>query len=573
MKSIVIIIGARPNFIKAFPVYQALKDDFKLTLIHTGQHFDEKMSKVFFEQLKFPRPDIHLSLEKKTKAGDYDERLYVNNKDFLANKDNAINELINYTEDLGQLGEIRDKLVIEFDRLVPDLVMVFGDVTSTLAAGLAAKKLKIELAHVESGLRSWDMAMPEEVNRILTDHITKYYFVTEQSGVDNLNACGINENVHILNYNMKNIFNLSDNNILEKNEYISINNVNLIKLLERDPIIVNNKDTINFLSNKKIIITGGCGSIGSEIIIQLLTLGINNLFLIDNCEFGHYSLKIKIKRLFPTINIKFFLRDIRNKDEINKIFSVVNPEIVFHVAAYKHVPIMEDNPCEAISTNVIGVKNIADLSIKHNVEKFLFVSTDKAVNPTNIMGASKRISELYVLECQKHSETDFVITRFGNVLGSSGSVIPVFIDSINNNCNLELTDKDVTRYFMSIPEAASLVIKAVTIGNGGEILLFNMGNPVKIIDLAKKILNLSSKKLSINITGLRPGEKLYEELLCNEEEIIPTKEKKIMVLKNNEEPSNFNYNYNKLINQYNIMSDKELRDNIKLLVPTYIYTP
>lgn len=202
MKSIVIIIGARPNFMKAFPVYQALKDDFKLTLIHTGQHFDEKMSKVFFEQLKFPRPDIHLSLEKKTKAGDYDERLYVNNKDFLANKDNVINELINYTEDLGQLGEIRDKLLIEFDRLVPDLVMVFGDVTSTLAAGLAAKKLKIELAHVESGLRSWDMAMPEEVNRILTDHITKYYFVTEQSGVDNLKKDGITDNVYLVGNTM-----------------------------------------------------------------------------------------------------------------------------------------------------------------------------------------------------------------------------------------------------------------------------------------------------------------------------------------------------------------------------------
>ena len=375
------------------------------------------------------------------------------------------------------------------------------------------------------------------------------------------------------NCDMKNILNSTNSNVLEKNEYINIDTINFNNLLDRDPIIVNNEESIKFLYDKKIIITGGTGSIGSEIIIQLLTLGINNLFLIDNSEFGHYYLKIKLKRLFPTINIKFFLRDIRDKDEINKIFSVVKPEIVFHVAAYKHVPIMEDNPYEAISTNVIGVKNIVDLSIKYNVEKFLFVSTDKAVNPTNIMGASKRISELYVLQCEKNSKTNFVITRFGNVLGSSGSVIPVFIDNINNNCNLELTHKYITRYFMSISEAASLVIKAVTIGNGGEILLFDMGKPVKIIDLAKKILNLSSKKLSINVTGLRPGEKLYEELLCNEEEILPTNEKNIMLLKNNEESSNFNNNYNKLINKYNNMSEKELRDIFKLLVPTFVYTP
>lgn len=202
MKKIVIIIGARPNFMKAFPVYEALKNDFELTLIHTGQHFDAKMSDVFFNQLKFPKPDIHLSLEKKTKAGDYDKRLYVENKVFLQNKDEAINELMTYDKELGQLGEIRDKLNQEFDKIKPDLVMVFGDVTSTLAAGLAAKKANIELAHVESGLRSRDMLMPEEVNRILTDHITKYYFVTEQSGIDNLKQIGITENVYLVGNTM-----------------------------------------------------------------------------------------------------------------------------------------------------------------------------------------------------------------------------------------------------------------------------------------------------------------------------------------------------------------------------------
>ncbi len=198
MKKISLIIGARPNFMKAFPVYEALKNDFELTLIHTGQHFDAKMSDVFFNQLKFPRPDIHLSLEKKTKSGDLDDKLYVNNGEYLKNKDTVINELMNYNGDLGQLGEIRDKLKIEFEKLKPDLVIVFGDVTSTLATGLSAKTLNIDLAHVESGLRSGDMLMPEEVNRVLTDHISKYYFVTEQSGVDNLKEIGITENVYLV---------------------------------------------------------------------------------------------------------------------------------------------------------------------------------------------------------------------------------------------------------------------------------------------------------------------------------------------------------------------------------------
>ena len=199
---IILLIGARPNFIKAFPVYQALKNDFNLTLIHTGQHFDEKMSKVFFDQLKFPYPDIHLTLDKRTKAGDFDNKLYIDNEEYLLNKDKVIQDLIYYDSDLGQMGEIRDKLKIEFEKINPDLVMVFGDVTSTLAAGLSAKMLNIDIAHVESGLRSGDIKMPEEVNRILTDHITKYYFVTEQSGVDNLKASGITENVYLVGNTM-----------------------------------------------------------------------------------------------------------------------------------------------------------------------------------------------------------------------------------------------------------------------------------------------------------------------------------------------------------------------------------
>ena len=202
MKKISLIIGARPNFMKAFPVYEELKMDFDLTLIHTGQHFDEKMSDVFFNQLKFPQPDIHLTLEKKTKSGDFDDKLYINNKEYLNNKDDVIEELMNYSGELGQLGEIRDKLKIEFEKINPDLVIVFGDVTSTLAAGLSAKILNIDLAHIESGLRSGDMLMPEEVNRILTDHISKYYFITEQTGIDNLKKNGIIENVYLVGNTM-----------------------------------------------------------------------------------------------------------------------------------------------------------------------------------------------------------------------------------------------------------------------------------------------------------------------------------------------------------------------------------
>ena len=202
MEKIALIIGARPNFMKAFPVYEALKKSFELTLIHTGQHFDEKMSDVFFNQLKFPRPNIHLTLDKRTKAGDFDDKLYVNNREYLKNKDKVIQDLVNYDDDLGQLGEIRDKLKKEFEQLKPDLVIVFGDVTSTLAAGLAGKMLNIELAHVESGLRSGDLQMPEEVNRILTDHITTYYFVTEQSGVDNLIKFGVTKNVYLVGNTM-----------------------------------------------------------------------------------------------------------------------------------------------------------------------------------------------------------------------------------------------------------------------------------------------------------------------------------------------------------------------------------
>lgn len=353
--------------------------------------------------------------------------------------------------------------------------------------------------------------------------------------------------------------------------YINIHNLDLNKLLNRHAIEVNNKEASDFLHTKKILITGGCGSIGSEIVKQLLYLGINNLCVIDNSECNMFILINEINKLFPSNIVKFKLRDINNIDRIRGIFEEYRPNIVFHAAAYKHVPIMESNPHESININIIGTQNIADFSIQYNVEKFLFISTDKAVNPTNIMGVCKRTSELYIHYLNTKKKTKFVITRFGNVLGSSGSVIPTFITNINENRNLQITHKDIIRYFMTIREASQLVIKAITIGKGGQILLFDMGEPVKIIDLAKNLLNMvSNYTIQIEFTGLRPGEKLYEELLCKQEEIEPTTEDKIMILKHPISSDNFIDIYNELINNYTTMNIAELKEIFKRIVREYI---
>lgn len=357
-----------------------------------------------------------------------------------------------------------------------------------------------------------------------------------------------------------------------KREYINMNTIDLNKLLGREHICVKNEDSYDFLHMKRIVITGGCGSIGSEIVKQLLYLDIQNLIIIDNSECGMFNLKSEINKLFPDNRVKWYLRDINCIERLRIVFEEERPNIVFHAAAYKHVPIMEDNPHEAIKVNVIGTKNVADIAVQCNVDKFLFVSTDKAVNPTNVMGTSKRISELYIHHLNKLRKTEFVITRFGNVLGSSGSVIPTFIQNINDNRNLQITHKDIIRYFMSIPEAAQLVIKAITIGKGGQILLFDMGEPVKIIDLARNLLTLiSNTNISIEITGLRPGEKLYEELLCKKEEVIPTTADKIMILKNNDEAADFIYKYNELIQHYTKMNITQLKRLLKNIVNEYVY--
>jgi FlaA1/EpsC-like NDP-sugar epimerase len=313
-----------------------------------------------------------------------------------------------------------------------------------------------------------------------------------------------------------------------------IKQVQIEDLLDRAPISIKNSKISSELSDKVILVTGGAGSIGSEIVRQICSYSYKSLIVIDQAESALYDLQQELKRngfhnFIPIVG------DVRDKNRLNGIFEEHKPNVVYHAAAYKHVPLMEYNSYEAIKVNIAGTKTVADLSLLHKVEKFVFVSTDKAVNPTNVMGASKRIAEMYISCMQQENKTKFIITRFGNVLGSNGSVIPLFRKQIENRGPLTLTHKDITRYFMTIPEASQLVLEAGAMGKGGEIFIFDMGESVKIFDLAKNMIKLSGLQypddIDIKITGLRPGEKLYEELLANGENTLPTYHKKIKISK------------------------------------------
>ncbi|MFS4455766.1 polysaccharide biosynthesis protein [Maribacter sp. 2304DJ31-5] len=313
-----------------------------------------------------------------------------------------------------------------------------------------------------------------------------------------------------------------------------IKNVQIEDLLDRAPIQIKNSKIAKELAGKTIIVTGGAGSIGSEIVRQICTYSYKSLVVIDQAESALYDLQQELKQN-GFHNFLPIVSDIRDKNRLNVIFEEHRPDMVFHAAAYKHVPLMEYNSYEAIKINIAGTKTVADLAIVHDVDKFVFVSTDKAVNPTNVMGASKRIAEMYIGCMQQENKTKFITTRFGNVLGSNGSVIPLFRKQIEKGGPLTLTHKDITRYFMTIPEASQLVLEAGSMGEGGEIFIFDMGESVKIYDLAKNMIKLSGLKypedIDIKITGLRPGEKLYEELLANGENTLPTYHKKIKISK------------------------------------------
>ncbi|WP_408610593.1 polysaccharide biosynthesis protein [Flavobacterium fragile] len=307
-------------------------------------------------------------------------------------------------------------------------------------------------------------------------------------------------------------------------------------LLNRKPILLDNKLISNKITNNTILITGAAGSIGSEIVRQVANYHPNKIILIDQAETPLHSLRLELEKNGET-NVVSIVADIRNKKVMDTIFANYQPEFVFHAAAYKHVPLMEENPSQAIETNVIGTKNVADTALKYGVKNFVMISTDKAVNPSNVMGASKRIAEIYIQNLHQKSQdqqkTKFIITRFGNVLGSNGSVVPLFKQQIENGGPVTLTHAEIIRYFMTISEACQLVLEAGAIGNGGEIYIFDMGEPVKIIDLAKKMIQLGGyvpyKDIDIKEIGLRPGEKLYEELLNDKSKTLPTHHEKIMV--------------------------------------------
>lgn len=313
--------------------------------------------------------------------------------------------------------------------------------------------------------------------------------------------------------------------------------VSIEDLLPRDEITIDMESVGAMLNGKRILITGSAGSIGSEMVRQIAKYSPSELILIDSAETPQHDIRLMMAKRFPTIKAETIVTTICSKSRMEHIFKTFMPDYVFHAAAYKHVPMMENNPCESIQNNVYGTKILADLSVKYGVKKFVMISTDKAVNPTNVMGCSKRICEVYVQSLNKAIKegcvkgvTQFVTTRFGNVLGSNGSVIPLFKEQIRNGGPVTVTDPNIIRFFMLIPEACKLVLEAGTKGNGGEIFVFDMGKPVRIADLAQRMINLSgAKNVEIKYTGLRAGEKLYEEVLNDKESTKPSFNNKIRI--------------------------------------------
>ncbi|WP_410208618.1 polysaccharide biosynthesis protein [Fusobacterium sp.] len=321
--------------------------------------------------------------------------------------------------------------------------------------------------------------------------------------------------------------------ILEDRELSTqLRNVRIEDLLGRDEICINDTSIRGFIEGNTIFVTGGAGSIGSELARQIARFNPRELVAIDINENDIYFLELELRRLYPNLNFVSEICNIREKEKLEFLFDKYRPDIVFHAAAHKHVPLMEHNPEEAIKNNIFGTKNVAECADKYGVKKMVLISTDKAVNPTNLMGASKRACELVIEHMNKVSKnTKFMAVRFGNVLGSHGSVIPIFRNLLEQGKNLTVTHKDITRYFMTIPEAAQLVIEAGSIGQGGEIFILDMGKPVKIYDLAKSMIRLSNANVGIDIVGLRPGEKLFEELLYDVNNAIKTENKKIFITK------------------------------------------
>lgn len=363
-----------------------------------------------------------------------------------------------------------------------------------------------------------------------------------------------------------------------RNEQQQLKEVSIEDLLPRDEISIDMESVGSMLHGKRILITGSAGSIGSEMVKQIAKYGPAELILIDSAETPQHDIRLMMAKQFPEIKAETIVTTICSKSRMEHIFKTYLPDYVFHAAAYKHVPMMENNPCESVQNNVYGTKILADLAVKYGVKKFVMISTDKAVNPTNVMGCSKRICEIYVQSLNKaieegiiNGKTQFVTTRFGNVLGSNGSVIPLFKKQIKAGGPVTVTDPRIIRYFMLIPEACKLVLEAGTKGNGGEIFVFDMGKPVKIADMAQRMINLSgAKNVEIKYTGLRAGEKLYEEVLNEKESTKPSFHDKIRIAEVRE------YDYTEVSKQINDLIEKsKLYDEMltvkimKEIVPEY----
>jgi len=360
-----------------------------------------------------------------------------------------------------------------------------------------------------------------------------------------------------------------------------IKNFQIQDLLERKPIVLDNNSISQQLKGKSVLITGAAGSIGSEIVRQVIQFNPQRVIMLDQAETPLHHLSLEINKIDSKAETISVIGDVKNKLELDDVFNKHKPDVVYHAAAYKHVPLMEGNPSQAIFVNVSGTKNVADLACKYNVDSFVMVSTDKAVNPSNVMGASKRIAEKYVqslhnkLCADNKSKTKFITTRFGNVLGSNGSVVPLFTKQIENGGPITLTHPDIIRYFMTIPEACQLVLEAGAMGKGGEIYIFDMGKPVKIIDLAKKMIRLAGfipdKDIMIKIVGLRPGEKLYEELLNDTSKTLPTHHEKIMIAQEvYDDFERLQYLTEDLIQLASDYSGTEVVQKMKEIVPEFI---
>ena len=354
-----------------------------------------------------------------------------------------------------------------------------------------------------------------------------------------------------------------------------IKDVDIEDLLGRDPVMVDLENVAGYLGGKVVLVTGGGGSIGSELCRQIASYGPKRLLMLDNYENNLYSILNELNAKYPELDNVPIIANVRELERLSEIFNEYKPSIVFHAAAHKHVPLMESHPEEAIKNNVFGTWNVASCADKYKADRFVLISTDKAVNPTNVMGATKRIAEMIIQALNTKSKTEYVAVRFGNVLGSNGSVIPLFKEQIEHGGPVTVTHPDITRFFMTIPEAVQLVIQAGAMAEGGEIFVLDMGEPVKIMDLAKNLIRLSgfepNEDIDIEITGLRPGEKLYEELLMNEEGLKATRHNKIFVA----QPLHTDYELLKreleILNQkvYKTCDHTEIKEYVKVLVPTY----